>query len=136
MFEGTLCRAVLLCETCIIIRRLLRSTREEIDRVLPTISFWRPRPWTVNRIAERLAWIEHELVASPDVSSTEAERLLSDAYRSFGIADRLAGTKQSYTALEQRFQWSKTQLFAGVALLAYVLDKFRIFDVITPWARK
>ncbi len=134
--ELTLCRAVQLCETCILIRRLLRSTKEEIDRVLPTITFWRPRPWTVNRIAERLAWIEHEFIASPDVSSPEAERLLSGAYRSFGISERLAGTKQSYSALEQRFQWAKTQLFAGVALLAYVLDKFRVFDVITPWSRR
>ncbi len=134
--ELTLCRAVQLCEICILIRRLLRSTKEEIDRVLPTIGFWRPRPWTVKRIAQRLAWLEHEFIASPDVSSPEAERLLSGAYRSFGIADRLAGTKQSYAALEQRFQWAKTQLFAGVALLAYLLDKFKVFDVMTPWARK
>ncbi len=136
VFELTLCRAVQLCETCILIRRMLRSTREEIDRVLPSITFWRPRPWTVNRIAERLAWIEHEFVASPDVSSPEAQRLLDGAYRSFGIADKLAGTKQSYAALEQRFQWAKTQLFAGVALTAYVLDKFKVFDLLTPWTRK
>jgi hypothetical protein len=63
--------------------------------------------------------------------SVEAGQLLKEAYDRFGIQQMLEASKQNQLFLERRFQWAKTQLIVGLAVLTYILDKFKIFDLMT-----
>jgi len=130
-YENTVFRAVQLFETCIVIRRLLRTLNRSIDAIYPSVSLLRPRPWKVNSLSQKLMSLERGFVIAPPIWSAEAERLLQQAYEHFGIPKMFDSSKRSQEVLERRFQWAKTQLLVGLAVVTYILDKFKLFDLLS-----
>ncbi|MGP0096105.1 MAG: hypothetical protein ACLPHI_03655 [Terriglobales bacterium] len=62
--------------------------------------------------------------------SLEASRLLATTYKSFGIPDRFEATNRGCNVMEKRFHWAKTQLFVSIGVATYLLDKFKLFELI------
>lgn len=137
-YEKTLFRAVQLFENCIILRRLLDNADHRVDEISSTLSFYRPRPWAVQKVLESVRDFQRQFVDAPPIWSLEASRLLATTYKSFGIGDRFEATNRGCDLMEKRFQWAKTQLLVSVGVLAYFLDKLKLFDLIAkklPWGR-
>ncbi len=123
MYELTLLRAVQLFETCIAIRRILKTVEHRISELIPRVTLLTPRPWAVNRVLQLVKATEREFVTSPEIWSVEAERLVQKAYSEFGIGRLFDATTKSCDFLDRRFQWAKTQLFVAVGMVTYLLDK-------------
>jgi hypothetical protein len=126
----TFFRALQIFETCIITRRILRTMGDEIDGAYSSLRAWRPRPWKVNALVESLIRIRRDLITSPPIQSIEAARLLSAAYAAFGIEPLAESIAERTRLMDTRFQWSKTQFLAGIAILGFVLDKLHFYDLI------
>jgi hypothetical protein len=136
LYELTLFRAVQLFEACILLRRWLRRLSEEADSVAADTTWYRPRPWAVNQLLASFAKFERDFVVSPPVQSVEAEALLRKAFMAFGIPAMVDSTRRTCELLERRHQWAKTQFLVGVAVLSFLLDKFKVFEAIShhlPW---
>jgi hypothetical protein len=131
--EKTMLRAVQVYETCILVRRLLRNLSDDADRLSSRLLL--PLPWAVDRITRAFMRVERQFIVAPPVQSVEAERLLRAAYGSFGIEAIVGGARNSIGFLERRYQWSKTQFFVALGVLTYLLDKLKLFDVISRWLR-
>jgi hypothetical protein len=135
LYERSLLRAVQLFETCIAIRRMLLSIDERIDALLPTITWWRPRPLATNRLIELTRTIERKCVNGIPFGSVEGQALGEAGYREFGLSDMVASTMRSCEALERRHNWAKGQLLACIAVAIYLVDKLKLFDFL-PWGKK
>src|SRR6266849_4088324 len=137
-YEKTLFRAVQLFENCIILRRLLDNADRRVQEISSTLSFYRPRPWAVQKVLQSVRDFQRQFVDAPPIWSLEASRLLATTYKSFGIGDRFEATNRGCDLMEKRFQWPKTQLFVSLGVATYLLDKLKLFDVIAkilPWGR-
>jgi len=124
--EKTMLRGVQVFENCILVRRLLRNLSEQADRLSSRLTV--PRPWAVNRISQSFLQIERQMIVAPPVQSVESERLLRGAYKNFGIDSLVEGTRNSCNFMERRLQWSKTQFLVAVGVIAYLLDKLKVFE--------
>lgn len=132
--EKTMLRAVQIYETCILARRILRNLSDEADRLSSRLSrSLVPIPWEVDRVTRQFLRVESQLIVAPPVQSVEAERLLRAAYGSFGIGAIVEGARNSINFLDRRFQWSKTQFLVAIGVLAYLLDKLKVFDSVARW---
>lgn len=129
-YEKTLLRAVQLFENCIILRRLLDNADRRVEEVSSTLSFYRPRPWAVQKVLQSVRDFQRQFVDAPPIWSLEASRLLATTYKSFGIGERFEATNRGCDLMERRFQWAKTQLFVSVGVATYLLDKLKLFDLI------
>jgi len=129
-YEKTLCRAVQLFENCIILRRLLDNADHRVAHISSTLSFYRPRPWAVQKVLQSVRDFQRQFVDAPPIWSLEASRLLATTYRSFGISDRFEATNRGCDLMEKRFQWAKTQLLVSIGVATYLLDKLKLFDLI------
>lgn len=125
----TFFRGLQLYEACIVVSRLFRVTRLRMDEAYASIRAWRPRPIRVNALLESVTSIRRAYIISPPVQSIEAERLLTASYSAFGLEKEAERAATQATALETRFQWSKAQFLAGVAIIAFLLEKLHLFDV-------
>jgi hypothetical protein len=132
-YELTFMRALQVFEACIVVRRILKSLEHDIDQLLPRLTILRPHPWQVNRLQQRFKDAERELIVSPPIGSVEAELLLGEAFQRFGIDRLRSSASNAFDVLERRFQWAKTQFLVGLGVLTYLLDKLKIFDLVTPW---
>jgi hypothetical protein len=129
-YEQTLFRAVQLFENCILLRRLLDNIDNRVQKVSSTLSFYRPRPWAVQKALQSVREFQREFVDAPPIWSLEASRLLTTTYSCFGIKERFEATNRGCDLMEKRFQWAKTQLFVSIGVLTYLLDKLKLFDLI------
>jgi hypothetical protein len=126
-FDAAFFRCVLLYETCVLTRRMLRSAIQRMDKLYVSMSIL-PRPLAFNRLTTSLARLRADLVLSPPVQSDEAHRLLTGAYEGSGVY-RLAETAAERSKLlESRFQWAKAQVLGVVAVLTYLAEKLGFFD--------
>jgi hypothetical protein len=134
--EKSMLRAAQIYETCILVSRVCQNLSEEANTVSSWLRFAPLRPWSVDRILISFIKIEDQFVVAPPVQSVEAGRLLSGAYKSFGIDDIVRGARSSCQFLENRWQWGKTQFLVALGVLTYLLDKLEIFNWIarnSPW---
>ncbi len=129
-YEKTLFRAVQLFENCIILRRLLDNADRRVEEISSTLSFYRPRPWAVQKVLQSVRDFQCQFVDAPPIWSLEASRLLATTYKSFGIPDRFEATNRGCNVMEKRFHWAKTQLFVSIGVATYLLDKFKLFELI------
>ena len=129
-YEKTLFRAVQLFENCIILRRLLDNADRRVGEISSTLSFYRPRPWAVQKVLQSVRDFQRQFVDAPPTLSLEGSRLLATTYKSFGIGDRFEATNRGCDLMEKRFQWAKTQLLVSVGVVTYLLDKLKLFDFI------
>jgi len=137
-YEKTLFRAVQLFENCIILRRLLDNADRRVEEISSSLSFYRPRPWAVQKVLQSVRDFQRQFVDAPPIWSLEASRLLATTYKSFGIGDRFEATNRGCDLMEKRFQWAKTQLFVSIGVATYLLDKLKLFDLIATklhWGR-
>jgi hypothetical protein len=134
-FETAFMRCVLLYETCVLMRRILLTGIDKMDSLSSSMTFL-PRPFAFNQITESIAQVRAELINAPPVQSEEANRLLSGAYHRFGIRPLAEASIERAKLLESRFQWSKSQLLAGLAVLTYLLEKLHFFDWLTGHSHK
>jgi hypothetical protein len=137
-YEKTLFRAVQLFENCIVLRRLLDNADRQVEEISSTLSFYRPRPWAVQKVLQSVRDFQRQFVDAPAIWSLEAARLLATTYKSFGINDRFDATNRGCDLMERRFQWAKTQLFVSMGVATYLLDKLKLFDLIVTklhWSR-
>lgn len=121
-YENSLFRAVQVFELCILVRRLFRKISKKAEDMMPRLSMFFPRPWSVNGILNSLSTAEETFILSPPISSVEAERLLTVSYERFGVAKTVESAKRSCESLERRFQWAKAQFLGVVAVLVFILD--------------
>jgi hypothetical protein len=126
-YNGAFFRCVLIYETCVLMRRMLRSAIERMDRIYLTMSIV-PRPFAVERLTSSVAWLRSEFIMLPPVQSVEAQRLLASAYEKFGIYELSNATAGRSELLESRYQWAKALTLAALAVLTYLLDKFDFFS--------
>jgi len=129
-YEKTLFRAVQLFENCIILRRLLDNADRRVEEISSTLSFYRPRPWAVQKVLQSVRDFQRQFVDAPPIWSLEAARLLATTYKSFGIDDRFEATNRGCDLMERRFQWAKTQLFVSIGVATYLFDKLKLFELI------
>jgi hypothetical protein len=129
-YERTLFRAVQLFENCIILRRLLDDADRRAEEISSTLSFYRPRPWAVQKVLQSVRDFQRQFVDAPPILSLEASRLLDTTYKSFGIDDRFEATNRGCDLMEKRFQWAKTEFLVSIGVAAYLLDKLKVFDLI------
>jgi hypothetical protein len=129
-YEETFLRAVQLFETCIILRRLLDNVGKRMDNVSSTLSFYRPRPWAVQKVLQSVKDFQRQFVDAPSIWSLEADRLLAAAYKNFGIYEMFEATNRGCDLMEKRFLWAKTQLFVAIGVATYLLDKLKLFGLI------
>jgi hypothetical protein len=122
-YEQTLCRALQVYETCVLVERLLRKLNAETDRIVSTLAPYRFRPWAVNNLITSLLNTERTYIVSPPVSSVEAQRLLQAAFNNFGIPHLLESAKSSVEFLEKRYQWEKAQFLGLIAVVAWLAEK-------------
>ena len=121
-------RAFQIDELCILVRAMLDRLVAEIDRAGARRLDWMI-PWTAHRLLDALARIEQRLVISPPVQSIEAERLVDEAYRAFGLQRVLDAARHDAEMLERRHQWNRALFVGGVGVVAYLADKLKLFDV-------
>jgi hypothetical protein len=126
-YKTALFRCVLIYETCVLMRRMLRSTVERMDRLYLAMGVI-PRPFSVERLTSAFAHIRGEFIMSPPVQSVEAQRLLASAYEKFGIYQIAEATGERARMLENRYQWAKALALGTIAVLTYLLDKFSFFE--------
>jgi hypothetical protein len=131
-YEYVMFRAAQVFETCILTRAILRSIKEKADQTASIVSAYLPRPWKVNRIIAQFAAGEKDFIVAPPVQSVETERLLRAAHDQFGIPKMATAMRESISYLEKRFQWSKTQFLAVIAIVLFVFDKVVPFKTIWP----
>jgi hypothetical protein len=125
--EKSMLRAVQIYETCILVSRLCQNLSHEANAVSSWLRFAPLRPWAADRVLSSFLTIEGQFVVAPPVQSVEAARLLSGAYKSFGIEDMIKAAKSSCQFLENRWQWGKAQFLVALAVLTYLLDKLEVF---------
>ena len=111
----TMLRAVQLYETCILARRVFRNLSQEADSLSSRLFL--PFPWPVKRILTSFQLAEKQLVVGPPVQSVEAERILREAYKDFGIKEVVENARNSCGLLESRFQWAKTQSLVALGVI-------------------
>jgi hypothetical protein len=129
-YENTLFRAVQLFENCIMLRRLLDNADRRVEEISSTLSFYRPRPWAVQKVLQSVRDFQRQFVDALPVWSLEVSRLLATTYKSFGIDAKFEATNRGCDLMERRFQWAKTQLFVFMGVVTYLLDKLKMFDII------
>lgn len=128
-YDAAFFRCVLIYETCVLMRRMLRSAIERMDQLYLTMGVV-PRPFAVERLTSSLARLRGEFIMLPPAQSVEAQRLLASAYEKFGIYQLSEATAERSKMLESRYQWAKALTLAALAVLTYLLDKFEFFSLI------
>jgi hypothetical protein len=131
--EKSMLRAVQLYETCILVSRLCKNLSHEANDVSSWLRFAPLRPWAADRVLSSFIRIEGQFVVAPPVQSVEAARLLSGAYRSFGIEDMIEGARNSCQFLENRWHWGKMQFLVALGVLTYLLDKLEVFKWVAKY---
>jgi hypothetical protein len=67
---------------------------------------------------------------SPPVQAVEAQRLVDEAYRSFGLQRILEAARNDAEMLEHRHQWSRALFVGGLGVLVFLADKLRAFEAL------
>jgi hypothetical protein len=124
----TFCRAVQVFELCILVRRLLRNISFEADRIAAAL-----RPYKSHNILDLLQKVEQDFVLAPPTQSVEANELLEESYKSFGIPDMISKTRAKCMVLENRAQWTRAQMLGAIGIVAYVIDKLDGWKAISDW---
>lgn len=121
-YEKAMLRAVQIFETCILVRRLLKNITANADDLASSMRVYIPTQ--VPKVIKPFLDVQRTFVTAPPVQSVEAERLLIEGYRQFGIEKLIDSTRTSCDFLERQYQWSKTQTAIYVAVALYVVNHF------------
>lgn len=130
LYENTLFRAVQVCEMCLLEQRLLRTFRNQADSDAKKVRIF-PRPLLIEKRREELLALENDMVKSLPFRSPESMPLVRKAQEIFQIQMFLQEAKDSYSFLESRYQNTKTPALAVVAVIAYILDKLKVWETIS-----
>jgi hypothetical protein len=133
-YDAAFFPCVLIYETCVLMRRMLRSAIERMDQLYGSMAFV-PRPIAFERLTSSLADLRGKLIMVPPVQSVEAERLLASAYKQFGVYQLAEAGVERSKLLETRYQWAKAVILAGVAVFTYILDKSEFLKGLKPALR-
>jgi hypothetical protein len=133
-FDTAFLRCVLIYETCALIRRILLTSIKKMDELSGSMSVF-PRPFAFNHLTESVAHLRAELINAPPVQSEEAARLLRGAYDRFGIHSLAEASIERSKLLESRFQWSKSQALAALAVMTFLLKELHFFDWFLDFVR-
>ncbi len=125
----TFFRAFQIDELCILVRGMLDRLVAMIDQTAGRRLAWM-LPWAGHRLLDALARLEQQLVISPPVQSVEAERLVDEAYRAFGLQRVLDAARHDAELLDRRQQWNRALAVGGIGVLAYLADKLKAFELI------
>lgn len=134
-YDEAFFRCVLLYETCVLLRRMLRSAIGRMDLLYRSMSVF-PRPFAVERLTSSLAWMRGQFIMVPPVQSVEAQRLLASAYEQFGIYQLSDATVERAKMLESRYQWAKALILGAVPVITYLLDKLDLFTPIKSFLKR
>jgi hypothetical protein len=77
--------------------------------------------------------VNRDLIVSPPVQSLESARLLQKAYEAFELDKEANRASAHVSLLETRFQWSKTQFLAGVAIALFIAERLKLFEWAYKW---
>ena len=120
-------RVVRLVETGILMRRLLRETAFEAEKVMSSI-----RPWTfpwltgAQKQAEHLrrTMAEADLTTSvaPPIHSVEGERLLAQTLAAFDVPRLHKDVRHALSELDRRLEWQRVRWLAVIAVLAFLAN--------------
>jgi hypothetical protein len=85
----------------------------------------------IEKRREELLALENDMVKSLPFRSPESMPLVRKAQEIFQIQMFLQEAKDSYNFLESRYQNTKTTALAVVAVIAYILDKLKVWETIS-----
>src|ERR1017187_1861368 len=129
LYERTLFRAVQVCEICLLEQRMLRTFKSIADKDAKKVRIF-PRPFLIEKRREELLILENEMVKSLPFRSPESVPLVRKAQEIFQVPSFLQDAKDSYNFLETRYQNTKTTALATVAVVAYILDRLKVWNTI------
>jgi hypothetical protein len=120
-------RVVRLVETGILMRRLLRETAFEAEKVMSSI-----RPWTFPWLARSQERAEHlrrtmaeaDLTTSvaPPIHSVEGGRLLAQTLAAFDVPRLHKDVRHALSELDRRLEWQRVRWLAVVAVLVFLAN--------------
>ena len=128
-YQRAMYRAAQLFEHCILVRRLLRNEAGRASKLFRRVG-WRSVPVVAsverqaNSLLDEVTRAELDLVKASPVRSGEAQRLVDQALKDFGIPDLINVTRNSYQLLDRRVRWIRAQWLAVVAIGVFFVNTF------------